>query len=88
MARRGERSRVHPGRGTPESDASISSKKCFRSGFASGRFLPVFAGLSHIQIGDGEGVVADELAAWLDDITHELGKDVIGLVELTDVDLE
>src|SRR5207237_6755943 len=42
-----------------------------------------FAGGSHVDAGR-ERVLLDELAARLDDVAHQLGEDVVGLVDLLD----
>src|SRR5205814_3340965 len=42
---------------------------------------------SHIHVG-AERIVLDELAARLDHVAHQLGKDVVGLVDLLDLHLQ
>jgi hypothetical protein len=41
---------------------------------------------SHIHIG-AQRIVLDEFAARLDHVAHQLGEDVVGLVDLLDLDL-
>src|SRR3984957_8215161 len=45
------------------------------------------AGRSHIHIG-AERIILDEFSARLDHIAHQLGKDVVGLIDLLDLDLQ
>src|ERR1700687_3343013 len=49
-------------------------------------FAPYGMGLLHIHIG-AERIVLDEFAARLDHVAHQLGEDVVGLVNLLDLHL-
>src|SRR5882724_2836849 len=42
---------------------------------------------SHVDVG-AERIILDEFAARLDHVTHQLGEDVVGLVDLLDLDLQ
>src|ERR1700722_12187064 len=43
---------------------------------------------SHVQVRHAQRILLDELAARLDNIAHELDEDVVGLVDLADLDLQ
>ena len=69
-------------------DASISIRDLRGACLVTGRSLSLRTSYLDIQIGDAQRVVTDEIAARLDGIAHELGENVVGLIELADVDLE
>ena len=43
---------------------------------------------SHVQVGDRERVLLDELAARLDDVAHQAREDLVGLAEVADLHLQ
>ena len=44
--------------------------------------------VSHVQVRDVQRILPDEVAPGLDDVAHEFGEDVVGLVEFGDFDAE
>src|SRR5580693_7360549 len=57
-------------------------------GFAAHARPPAVKPGSHVKVRDAQRVLLDELAPRLDDVAHELDENVVGLVDLADLNLQ
>ena len=65
----------------------IENAKSFKLSCAA-QFYAIACSLSEIQIGDIQGIFLDEIAPWLHFISHQAGKQAVGIGGVIDLDLQ